>query len=541
MKKNMKTRLSFSTKIHNPNHKIQTSTLLIFPIQTFLIQLLCSSLTPVSSNQTPPPLPILPLPTAFQLQWQNSNMALFFHFGTNTFTDSEWGTGQAHPTIFNPTKLNASQWIHVAKDTGFSRVLLTAKHHDGFCLWPSEYTDYSVRSSGWRNGNGDVVADVAAAAGEAGVGFGIYLSPWDRHELCYGDTLRYNQHYLAQMTELLTRYGEIKDVFLDGAKGEGEKNMKYFFESWFSLIHQLQPGAAIFSDSGPDTRWVGNEQGVAGSTCWSLFNQSVIEIGGVDNDPQYQKQGDPFGLDWVPALCDVSIRPGWFWHASEHPKSARKLLEIYYKSVGRNCKLLLNVPPNSSGLISAEDIQVLREFSELRHSIFSHNFAASASLNASSTRGGIQDTRFSPNKVLEEGIHTYWAPEENQSKWILYINLKKLVSFNVLQVQEPIHMGQRVIKFHLEALNRDGLWKSVVNGTTIGYQRLLLFPKLKSQYLKLVVDKSRAEPLISYLGIYLDPVTVLSEDMPDKKSGTYFNGTQVLRSAMKNDSQSATM
>lgn len=191
----MKTRLSFSTKI-------QTSTLLIF-----LIQLLCSSLTPpVSSNQTPPPLPILPLPTAFQLQWQNSNMALFFHFGTNTFTDSEWGTGQAHPTIFNPTKLNASQWIHVAKDSGFSRVLLTAKHHDGFCLWPSEYTDYSVRSSDWRNGNGDVVADVAAAAGEAGVGFGIYLSPWDRHEVCYGDTFRYNQHYLAQMTELLTRY-----------------------------------------------------------------------------------------------------------------------------------------------------------------------------------------------------------------------------------------------------------------------------------------------------------------------------------------------
>ena len=243
----------------------------------------------------------------------------------------------------------------------------------------------------------------------------------------------------------------------------------------------------------------------------------------------------------MPALCDVSIRPGWFWHASEHPKSARKLLEIYYKSVGRNCKLLLNVPPNSSGLISAEDIQVLREFSELRHSIFSHNLAASASLNASSTRGGIQDTRFSPYKVLEEGIHTYWAPEENQSKWILYINLKKLVSFNVLQVQEPIHMGQRVINFHLEALNRDGLWKSVVNGTTIGYQRLLLFPKLKSQYLKLVVDKSRAEPLISYLGIYLDPVTVFSEDMPDKKSGNYFNGSQVLCSTTKNDSRSATM
>ncbi|KAK2370891.1 alpha-L-fucosidase [Trifolium repens] len=468
-------------------------------------------------------------------------MALFFHFGTNTFTDSEWGTGHADPKIFNPTKLNTSQWIHVAKEYGFSRVLLTAKHHDGFCLWPSEYTDYSVRSSNWRNGNGDVVADLADAAKEAGVGLGVYLSPWDRHEECYGDTLRYNEHYLAQMTELLTSYGEIKDIFLDGAKGEGEKNMKYFFESWFSLIHQLQPGAAIYSDSGPDNRWVGNEYAIAGSTCWSLFNRSVIEIGSIDNDPQYLEKGDPFGSEWVPALCDVSIRPGWFWHASEHPKSARKLLEIYYTSVGRNCKLLLNVPPNSSGLISSEDIQVLREFSELRRSIFSHNLAASAFLNASSTRGGIRDSRFSPYKVLEEGIHTYWAPEENQTKWILYINLKELVSFNVLQVQEPIHMGQRVIEFHLEALNRDGLWKRVVNGTTIGYQRLLLFPKLKSQYLKLVVDMSRAEPLISYLGIYMDPVTVLNENVSDKKSATYFNGTQFLRSTTHNSSRSATM
>ncbi|PNY11215.1 alpha-L-fucosidase 1-like protein [Trifolium pratense] len=502
-------------------------------------------------------------------------MALFFHFGPNTFTDSEWGTGHADPTIFNPTKLNASQWIHVAKEYGFSRVLLTAKHHDGFCLWPSEYTDYSVRSSNWRNGNGDVVADLAAAAKDAGVGLGVYLSPWDRHEECYGDTLRYNQHYLAQMTELLTRYEYVPDtgtgtypvlyfVGLNspvpkgrivnpefGLEGVQTRFLKLVVMSlitgqcvWKNTcwdLGELQPSAAIYSDSGPDNRWVGNEYGIAGSTCWSLFNRSVIGIGDIDNDPEYLKQGDPFGSEWVPALCDVSIRPGWFWHPSEHPKSARKLLEIYYTSVGRNCKLLLNVPPNSSGLISSEDIQVLREFSELRRSIFSHNLAASASLNASSTRGGIRDSRFSPYKVLEEGIHTYWAPEESQTKWILYINLKELVSFNVLQVQEPIQMGQRVIEFHLEALNRDGLWKRVVNGTTIGYQRLLLFPKLKSQYLKLVVDKSRAEPLISYLGIYMDPVTILNENVSDKRSATYFNGTQFLRSTTNNSSHSATM
>ncbi|KAL2331999.1 hypothetical protein Fmac_019580 [Flemingia macrophylla] len=518
--------------------KISTCTLPNLPIQILLLGICCSFVPACYCNGKPPPLPILPLPTAFQLRWQLGGMSLFFHFGTNTFTDSEWGSGHVHPTAFNPTQLNASQWIRVAKDSGFSRVIVTAKHHDGFCLWPSDYTNYSVSYSHWRNGNGDVLAELSAAARDAGVGLGIYLSPWDRHESCYGDTLQYNEFYLAQMTELLTRYGEITDVFLDGAKGEGEKDMKYLFESWFSLIHQLQPGAIIFSDVGPDTRWVGDEYGAAGSTCWSLYNKTVYQIGNVDS--QYQNEGDPFGPDWVPATCDVSIRPGWFWHASELPKSARSLLEIYYKSVGRNCQLLLNVPPNSSGLISDEDIQVLQEFTQLRRSIFSHNLAINAIVNASSIRGGIQETHFSPYNVLIEGIYKYWAPEEKQTKWILFINLQELVSFNVLQVQEPIQMGQRVIEFHLEALSQGGVWMRVAKGTTIGYQRLLLFPKVKSQYLKLVVDKSRAEPLISYLGIYMDPVTVW-RDKPDKKSVRRFNGSQVLQTTTTNNSHTASI
>ncbi|KAL2332001.1 hypothetical protein Fmac_019582 [Flemingia macrophylla] len=507
-----------------------------------ILALRCSFFPAFSSapNQKPSPLPILPLPTAFQLQWQLGDMALFFHFGMNTFADSEWGSGHVHPAAFNPTELNASQWIRVAKDSGFSRVILTVKHHDGFCLWPSVYTNYSVRSTNWKNGNGDVVAELAAAAKDAGVGLGIYLSPWDRHEACFGDTVQYNEFYLAQMTELLTRYGEITDVFLDGAKGEGEKNMKYLFESWFSLIHQLQPGATIFSEAGPDTRWVGNEYGFAGSTCWSLYNKTLTDIGDTNNDYQYENVGDPFGPDWVPATCDVSIRPGWFWHASELPMSARSLLEIYYKSVGRNCQLLLNVPPNTSGLISDEDIQVLQEFTDLRRSIFSHNLAINAVIDASSTRGGIQETHFSPYNVLKEGIYTYWAPGEKLTKWILFIDLQELVSFNVLQVQEPIQMGQRVIEFHLEAWSQDGVWMRVANGTTIGYQRLLLFPKVKSRYLKLVLDKSRAEPLISYLGIYMDPVTVL-RDTPDKKSLGRFNGSQVLQTTTTNNSLGASM
>ncbi|KAB1202136.1 Alpha-L-fucosidase 1 [Morella rubra] len=420
---------------------------------TLLILLCLLSVSSSSSSSNAvvrtPPLPILPLPSASQLQWQLGHMALFLHFGPNTFTDSEWGEGHADPHVFNPSNLDATQWVRVAKDSGFSRVILTAKHHDGFCLWPSEFTEYSVRSSLWRNGSGDVVAELAKAARDAGIGLGLYLSPWDRHEVCYGKTLEYNELYMGQMSELLTRYGEIKEVWLDGAKGEGEKDMKYFFDTWFSLIHQLQPGAVIFSDAGPDTRWIGDEAGVAGSTCWSLFNRSAAKIGG-DNDPQYSSEGDPLGHDWVPAECDVSVRPGWFWHASEVPKSGRTLLDIYYKSVGRNCLLLLNVPPNSSGLISTEDIQVLQEFSELRRSIFSYNLAINALVNASSTRGGINNSHFEPRNILQEDIYTYWAPEENQTDWALYLNLQDLVSFNVLQVQEPIHMGQRVIEFHLD-------------------------------------------------------------------------------------------
>ncbi|CAN6695613.1 unnamed protein product [Malus baccata var. baccata] len=504
------------------NKKKSTSQLTLF---VFLSLSLTFSFSSSPTPRKPPPLPILPLPSSPQLQWQLGHMAMFLHFGPNTFTDSEWGTGHVDPSVFNPAKLNAAQWVRVAKDSGFSRVILTAKHHDGFCLWPTEYTNYSVSSSPWRSGGGDVVGELAAAARDAGIGLGLYLSPWDRHEPCYGKTLEYNEFYMGQMTELLTRYGEIKEVWLDGAKGEGEKDMEYFFDSWFSLIHQHQPGAVIFSDAGPDTRWVGDEAGVAGSTCWSLFNRSDAKIG--DTDYQYSNGGDPFGHDWVPAECDVSIRPGWFWHSLEVPKSARTLLDLYYKSIGRNCLLLLNVPPNSSGLISAEDIQVLQEFNDLRKSIFSYNLAKTALINASSTRGGSNNSWFTPSNVVQEGIDSYWAPEGNQSKWVVSLNLQKLVSFNILQVQEPIQMGQRVIEFHLEVLNEERKWNKVINGTTIGYQRLLQFPTVKSQYLRFVIDKSRADPLISYLGLYIDRYSILS-NLSHTTSRASRNRSQIL-------------
>lgn len=448
-----------------------------------------------------PPLPELPIPSHHQLTWQASERAVFFHFGMNTFTDSEWGTGKADPSLFNPDALDAQQWIDTAKKAGFSRVILTAKHHDGFCLWPSSYTNYTVALSPWRGGNGDLVAELSSAAHNAGLSFGIYLSPWDRHESSYGDTMLYNEFYLALLGELLTRYGPIAEVWLDGAKGDDAPDMVYFFDSWISVIRQLQPGAVIFSDKGPDTRWVGNENGESGTTAWAMVNSSLIIIGG-DNDAMYSEEGDQNGVDWVPAECDVSIRPGWFWHSNQEPKSVNTLLEIFYESVGRNCVLLLNVPPNTTGLISEEDIEVLIGFNEALDSIFSVNLAANATVTAESTRG----IKYAAENILDNDLATYWAPESGNCTGYLEIDLGSSVAFNVIRLQEATSMGQRVIAYHVEYL-KDGEWIAVCRGTTIGHKKLDWIETIEAQVLRVYIDAAKVEPLIASFGLHLDSVT----------------------------------
>lgn len=425
---------------------------------------------------------------------------MFFHFGMNTFTDSEWGTGSADPSLFHPQALDARQWVRAAKYAGFSRVILTAKHHDGFCLWPSAYTNYSVASSPWKNGTGDVVEELAVAAHEEGLTLGLYLSPWDRHESSYGKTLEYNEFYLALLGELLTRYGPIAEVWLDGAKGDDAPDMVYYFQQWFNIIQQLQPGAVIFSDAGPDSRWVGDEEGEAGSTCWAMVNRSSITIG--DSDGEYLKRGDENGSDWVPAECDVSIRSGWFWHSNEVPMSINQLLEIFYESVGRNCLLLLNVPPNVTGLISEEDVEVLRGFNEALNSIFSVSLAANASVTADSIRG----SSFAPSNILNEDISTYWAPEEGRTSGYLELDMGVPISFNVARMQEAVSMGQRVKNYHLEIL-KDEEWVNICTGTTIGYKKLDLMETMQAQVVRLYIDNSRNEPLIASFGLYLDSIS----------------------------------
>ncbi|XP_011041664.1 PREDICTED: alpha-L-fucosidase 1-like [Populus euphratica] len=452
---------------------------------------------------TTPPLPILPLPSFSQLKWQERELIMFLHFGVNTFTDSEWGTGHENPAIFNPVGLNANQWVKVAAEAGFSLMILTAKHHDGFCLWPSKYTGHSVESSPWKKGHGDVVQElVNAAKNHGGIDVGLYLSPWDRHDKRYGNDLEYNGYYMAQLQELLNKYGSIREIWFDGAKGSNAPNMSYYFSDWFSMVKELQASINIFSDAGPDVRWVGNENGFAGDSCWSTINRTSLSIGN-GSIVDYLNTGDPEGTDWLPAECDVSIRRGWFWHKSESPKKLSMLLDIYYKSVGRNCVLLFNVPPNSTGLVSEDDAQRLREFRGAIDTIFSTNLADKCLTKASSQRGD-KDSDFGPQNVLDsDHLWTYWAPKDEEFKdnWIEIKCIDEL-RFNVISIQEAIGLGQRIKQHEVYV---DG--KKVAKGTTVGHKRLHRLEEgvVEGRIVRIKILKSRAVPLISSVGLHYDP------------------------------------
>ncbi|XP_014512545.1 alpha-L-fucosidase 1 [Vigna radiata var. radiata] len=454
------------------------------------------------NEQTPtPPLPILPLPTYSQIKWQQREIIMFLHFGVNTFTDREWGTGHENPAIFNPTRLNTTQWATVAADAGISLMILTAKHHDGFCLWPSKYTNHSVIRSPWQGGKGDVVRDFVNAATAHGIDVGIYLSPWDRHDPRYGNDLLYNQYYLAQLQELLKKYQNVREIWFDGAKGAQAKNMSYYFSDWFSMVKELQSSINIFSDAGPDVRWVGEETGSAGYTCWSTINRTSLSIGN-SSITEYLSSGDPKGTDWLPAECDVSIRPGWFWHESESPKRLSKLLDIYYNSVGRNCVLLLNVPPNKSGLITDVDAQRLKEFRSAINTIFQHNLAEDSFVKVSSQRGG-----FGPENMLDtDHLWSYWTPKDDggeKDHWIeIWAKDESFLRFNVISIQEAIGLGQRIKRHEIYADD-----KLIVKATTVGYKRLHRLDRgeVQARVVRITIRESKAVPLISSIGLYFDP------------------------------------
>lgn len=438
------------------------------------------------------------VPKQKQINYQEMEFIGFLHFTVNTFTDMEWGTGTEDPTIFAPSELDVKQWVSVAKEAGMKQLIITAKHHDGFCLWPSQYTEHSVKNSPYKNGKGDIVGELAAACKEAGLKMGIYLSPWDRHDFKYGTNL-YNKYYMDQLTELLTNYGEISEFWMDGAKGKNAKDMEYDFVGYRSLIYRLSPNALIFSDAGPDVRWIGNERGIAGETNWSMISNDNIAIGKADRN--MLNSGDPDGTNWLVGECDVSIRPGWFYHQSqdERVKTPQELVDLYYKSVGRNGTFLLNLPPDQRGLIHENDVASLKEYRSILDETFKTNLANGAKVTASSVR--MDNPKFAAENIVDDKKDTYWAAEEDVVESSLTIILPEIKEIDRILLQEPIRFGQRISSFAVEAKQGEK-WQELVVATTIGYKRLLRVNPVKTNQVRVVIKSANNTPALSNIGLY---------------------------------------
>ena len=428
------------------------------------------------------------VPTPQQYAWQQMELTAFLHFGINTFTGREWGDGKEDPALFNPSELDAGQWVKSLKNAGFKMVILTAKHHDGFCLWPTATTKHSVASSPWKNGQGDVVKELRKACDKYDMKFGVYLSPWDRNAECYGDSPRYNEFFVRQLTELLTNYGEVHEVWFDGANGEGPNGKKqiYDWDAFYKTIQRLQP-KAVMAIMGDDVRWVGNEKGIGRETEWTA---TVLTPGIYTRSQENNKRLGVFGkaedlgsrkilekateLFWYPSEVDVSIRPGWFYHAEEDGKvkSLKHLSDIYFQSVGYNSVLLLNIPPDRRGLIHEADIKRLKEFADYRQQTFADNRVKNGRKYWSTTSGG-------------EAVYA----------------LKSKSEINLVMLQEDITKGQRVEAFTVEALTDNG-WKEVGKGTTIGYKRMLRFPAVNANKLRVRIDECRLTAYVSQVAAY---------------------------------------
>ena len=428
------------------------------------------------------------VPTPQQLEWQQMELTAFLHFGINTFTGREWGDGKENPALFNPTDFDAEQWVRSLKEAGFKMAILTAKHHDGFCLWPTKTTGHSVAASPWKDGKGDVVRELRDACDKYGIKFGVYLSPWDRNASCYGDSPKYNEFFIEQLTELVTNYGEVHEVWFDGANGEGPngKKQEYDWTAILSTIRRLQP-RAVTAIMGDDVRWVGNERGLGRETEWSA---TVLTPGTYARCEEQNKalgvkatSKDLGGRDmlvnakelfWYPSEVDVSIRPGWFYHQQEdnQVKSLKHLTDIYFKSVGYNSVLLLNIPPDQRGRISDADVNRLKEFADYRKEIFADN-RVKGGLKAWTARPG--DTRV--------------------------YQLKPKSEINVVMLREDISKGQRMEAFTVEALTADG-WKEIAKGTTVGYKRLIRIPAVEARQLRVKVDACRLAANISEVAAY---------------------------------------
>lgn len=463
------------------------------------------------------------VPSERQLTYEKMEFFCFIHFTVNTFTGSEWGDGKEDVSIFNPTELDARQWVKTAKDAGMKGLILTCKHHDGFCLWPSKYTEHSVKNSPYKNGNGDIVREAAEACKEFGLKFGVYLSPWDRNNSSYGKGKEYDDYYVNQLTELLTEYGELYTIWLDGACGEGAngKVQKYDWNRYYKVMRELQPNAVI-SISGPDVRWCGNEAGEVRESEWSVVAKDMTDPSITaelsqheDNEefrdrPLDETQSDLGSrerlknekeLVWYPAETDVSIRPGWFYHEEEDDKvrSFENLKDIYLKSVGGNTTLLLNIPPMKNGKIHEKDIAILKRLGEFINDTFKNNLLK----NALITTVPEHDCRGnSPDMMRTDDYNTYFMNKEGDNKLLIEIKFDEYKKLNYLVLKEAITFSQRVEKFNVYFNDESGNKIKIFEGTTIGYKRIIDLKGTKTDNLTIEIEDSRVAPVMSFVGVY---------------------------------------
>jgi len=484
--------------------------------RSFLRSASFAALAAAAKASAKAPAPYGPLPSEAQLHWHEMELCAFLHFSMNTFTGKEWGYGDEDPALFHPTAFDADAIITALKAGGMKGAILTCKHHDGFCLWPTRTTDHSIKRSTWREGKGDVVRDISEAARRHGLRFGVYLSPWDRNSPLYGKP-EYVEIYRSQLRELLTNYGPISEVWHDGANGgDGyyggakeqrliDKRTYYDWPRTWQIVRALQPGTVIFSDVGPDIRWVGNESGFANETCWVTYDP-VGEDGG-PAAPGYvrAKEGETghrHGSHWMPAECDVSIRPGWFWHAPENArvKMPSDLIDLYYKSTGRGASLLLNVPPDRRGLLSESDVASLQRFSARLQSTFATNLAKEAKMTTATVRGN--DPAFGPRNLIDGDRYTYWTTVDSVTTPEVVMEFPRPVTFNVVRLRENIRLGQRIEAFELDRW-ASGAWKSFAHGTSIGSCRLVRASEsVTTTRVRLRITQSPVCPALSELGLF---------------------------------------
>jgi alpha-L-fucosidase len=495
-------------------------------VKTRLIHLVLFLLTGLSGfSQTTPPPPVGPLPSQNQLCWQKMEYYAFIHFSINTYTDMAWGLGNEDPKLFNPTKLDCRQWARICKEAGMKGIIFTAKHHSGFCLWPSKYTEYSVKNTPWRNGKADIVREMADACKEYGLKFGVYLSPWDRNHPDYGKP-EYITYFRNQLQELLTNYGDIFEVWFDGANGgsgyygganETRKIDAKRYYDWlntYKLVRKLQPNIVIWNDGGDraDLRWVGTEAGYVGETNWSLLNATG------DVPETMLRHGVENGNAWVPGEVNTSIRPEWFYHEREDRKvkTLPQLMDTYYNSIGRNATLLLNFPIMPNGLINELDEKAVQGFAKATTEAFAINLAKKASATASQVRG--KNPAYDASKAIDADKESYWAVDDAVRSASLTLRFDKPTAINRFMVQEPIRLGQRVKSFTVEALV-NGSWKEIAKETTIGYKRILRFPTVEATQLRLTILDAKGCPLISNLEVYKAPLILTPPDITRDQAG----------------------